>query len=244
MVLHYGSFEQTDETCKRACDGTIAIINDFGSTGYLWSNGATTVSIDDLCGGDVYSFTITYGDYCTQGYSQILIGGPDAIDAQCTVTADESGNGAADGSITAINETGGTPPYSYLWSNGETTQAISGLTSGDYTVSVTDSHQCPNDQSTCSVITIPHRLTQSNDDFGKQISISPNPFVNALSINVTSDEALTITVTDAMGRVVNQYNNVQQSLKMNGDWHNGIYLIRVENTSGSFRKTLKAARVE
>ena len=41
-----------------------------------------------------------------------------------------------------INNINGYPPYSYLWSNGETTSYITGLTNGVYSVSVTDNTGC------------------------------------------------------------------------------------------------------
>ncbi len=46
-------------------------------------------------------------------------------------------NGACDGMITAL-VTGGTPPYSYLWSTGATTSSVSGLCAAYYSVTVTD----------------------------------------------------------------------------------------------------------
>ena len=49
---------------------------------------------------------------------------------------------------------GGTPPYSFSWSNGATTQSISGVASGAYTLTVTDANGCV---TTASVI-VPVRL--------------------------------------------------------------------------------------
>ena len=52
-----------------------------------------------------------------------------------------SGNGNTDGGI-SLNVTGGTTPYSYLWSNSSTTQDITNIVSGQYEVTVTDIHGC------------------------------------------------------------------------------------------------------
>ena len=50
-------------------------------------------------------------------------------------------NGGADGEAT-VNVTGGTPDYSYAWSDGQTTMTATGLSAGSYTVTVTDATGC------------------------------------------------------------------------------------------------------
>ncbi|MEO1260806.1 MAG: gliding motility-associated C-terminal domain-containing protein [Bacteroidota bacterium] len=49
--------------------------------------------------------------------------------------------GGSDGTATAF-PTGGVPPYSYLWENGNTQPTNTNLMAGDYTVSVTDNYGC------------------------------------------------------------------------------------------------------
>jgi len=53
------------------------------------------------------------------------------------IITNESCEAAGEGSIDLL-VTNGTPPYTYLWSNGATTEDISGLTAGEYIVNVTD----------------------------------------------------------------------------------------------------------
>lgn len=63
------------------------------------------------------------------------------LEAQITVSNDVSCFGYSDGSaeVTALN---GTPPFLYSWSNSATTDSITGLPSGTYSVTITDSLMC------------------------------------------------------------------------------------------------------
>ena len=57
------------------------------------------------------------------------------------LTTNESCNGAADGSID-FTVSGGAPPYTFLWSNGQITEDLENLPTGDYWITVTDSNLC------------------------------------------------------------------------------------------------------
>ncbi len=62
----------------------------------------------------------------------------------CTAT-DESCTGAGDGQITT-DVSGGSSPYTYLWSNGSGTGNISALQAGQYIITVTDQNGCERTQ--------------------------------------------------------------------------------------------------
>ena len=131
----------TPVTCAGSSNGAIDLTVSGGTTPYTysWSNGETTEDIDGLTGGD-YTVTVTdaYGCVVSETYnvpeSQDVV----TLEADITpVTCAGSSNGAID-----LTVSGGTTPYTYSWSNGETTEDIDGLTGGDYTVTVTDAYGC------------------------------------------------------------------------------------------------------
>ena len=64
-------------------------------------------------------------------------GSPSASGFGCGASA--GGNGSNCTGTATCNPTGGTPPYSYKWNTGETTQTISNKCSGTYTVTCKDS---------------------------------------------------------------------------------------------------------
>ena len=130
----------SDPRCSDSDDGTIEI-SATGGTGtieILWSTGATTASIDNLSGGD-YSVTVTDGNDCSASASYTLTA-PAELLANVT-TVDESVDGAMDGSASSA-PTGGTTPYTYLWSTGSTEASIDNLSGDSYTVTVTDAQNC------------------------------------------------------------------------------------------------------
>jgi gliding motility-associated-like protein len=105
---------------------------------YLWSNGDTTQDLTGLLAGN-YTVTVTDANNCTITQSEQVTQPPTPI----VITG--SGNTIACGATTGninINVNGGGTPYQYHWSNNSTTQNISNIIAGTYTVSVTDAFGC------------------------------------------------------------------------------------------------------
>jgi gliding motility-associated-like protein len=112
-----------------------------GQYSYLWSNGATTQTATGLVAG-TYSVTVTDA---TNGAVPCQISAtftmiepsPLVVTTYNTIASCGVSNGVA-----ATNVSGGTAPYTYLWSNGSTTAAIFNLAPGTYSVTVSDANGC------------------------------------------------------------------------------------------------------
>lgn len=128
----------TDETCIQA-NGTASVSASGGQAPYTynWSNGATTQSITGLSYGH-YAVTVTDNLGCPR-VKQLYIRRTDPLTLSFTNV--NPGCSQNNGSAT-INVTGGTPPYTYLWNNGATTQTASNLSIGYNSVTVTDANGC------------------------------------------------------------------------------------------------------
>jgi hypothetical protein len=127
-------------SCHSDKDGSIDLSVSGGTPDYSynWNNGATSQDLVGI-GAGTYTVTVTDDNACTDTLT-IIITEPDILDANASST-DETAYGADDGTATS-NPIGGTPPYTYQWSTGETAQSITGLAPGNYTITVTDSLQC------------------------------------------------------------------------------------------------------
>ncbi|MEM7575605.1 MAG: SprB repeat-containing protein, partial [Bacteroidota bacterium] len=134
------SAQVTDVLCNGDETGAIDLTVSGGTPpySYSWSNGATTQDLSDLAAGD-YTGTVTDANGCTIS-ATLTVAEPTALMISAT-TMDVLCNGDATGSID-LTVSGGTPPYSYNWSNGATTQDLSDLAAGDYTGTVTDANGC------------------------------------------------------------------------------------------------------
>lgn len=104
---------------------------------YLWSNNAMTDSQSGLAGGS-YTVTMTDGNGCTAMATSTITNNILSVTMTTNATS-ACGSSNGDASVSVM---GGETPYSYAWSNAATDNAISGLQSGSYKVTVTDNKSC------------------------------------------------------------------------------------------------------
>ncbi|GAB4239322.1 MAG: hypothetical protein Tsb0034_15310 [Ekhidna sp.] len=106
---------------------------------FRWSNGERTQNIEEVAAGE-YSVKIQDANGCSRTLSA-TIAEPPALVAQ-VVDIEHNACYADEQGAVSLNVFGGAPPYSYLWSNGDSTQNIAGLSAGSYDVIVRDSLGC------------------------------------------------------------------------------------------------------
>jgi hypothetical protein len=131
----------TNVSCFGNMDGTAQVQLTGGTApySYLWSTGATSQLISGLLAGN-YTVSISDSNGCTSSASYQVAQPAQPLAATATGT-DIGCTGGNTGTAT-VSATGGTAPYSYLWSNGATSTSITGLAAGSYNVVVTDANGC------------------------------------------------------------------------------------------------------
>lgn len=131
--------EFTWVSCNGDMDGE-AIVSTQGGSGtytYLWNDGNTSSTRTGLSSG-IYKVTVSDG--ANQVIKAGIVGAPSLL--ELTFTSTLVTNPIQDnGSAMAIVQ-GGAKPYTYGWDNGITTQSISNLTTGIYSLTVTDAGGC------------------------------------------------------------------------------------------------------
>lgn len=119
---------------------TIIVTGGIPTYTYLWSNGETAATASVLKAA-TYTVTVTETSYACSITKTITINEPASLSLISSTTDPicTNNNGSA-----AITASGGTEPYSYLWStnNNNTTDTISSLLAGTYSVTVTDTNGC------------------------------------------------------------------------------------------------------
>jgi gliding motility-associated-like protein len=130
----------TDVTCFAGGSITASASGGTGTLNYNWSNSQSGASISGLSAG-AYSVTITDQNSCSISTTYNVSTASGAVVIGNGVVADASCNGSSDGSVT-INPSGGTGVLTSTWSNSQTGNTISGLSSGAYSVTVSDATGC------------------------------------------------------------------------------------------------------
>lgn len=137
----------TSLLCFGECTGSILLTpHGVQAYSYIWNDGNTSQNRYNLCAG-TYRVTLTDGLSCTDTM-QVNISEPTELHVQITnVNSTGCGSDWNTGSA-LVQASGGTAPYQYLWSHGDTDSLAQNLYVGTFSVTVTDANQC---QKTLSV---------------------------------------------------------------------------------------------
>lgn len=227
LALSYDA-NLVDESCGGYENGSIAIVNlpTGGLYTFDWSNGANESNITDLPQGE-YLLTITDFFGC-ETLDTFEITGPAAVEADITVT-DATCNTCDDGEATA-QPTGGSSPYTYAWSNGETTATATGLEAGNHTVTITDDNGCEYEFTAEVGVTVGIR-----DLANVTVKLYPNPFSNQLTLRLelgASDAQWHLY--DPAGRVVMSGSAAghSETIIPTHDLNSGVYHLHLQDEHG------------
>ncbi len=214
------SFEYENVDSCSINNGSINLIVDTNSGippfSYIWSNGATVEDLFNLTPGS-YSYQVTDSSGCNNSGTVTISSIPpltfSIVSQTDSIHCSLNGTGNID-----IDINGGTSPYSYLWSNGATTQDLNNLSAGTYSLTVTDSIGC-------NVLNSPisFSIIQIND-----LQLSDSSLIN---IKCHDDTNGFINVTVSNGLSPNNY-----------EWSNGATTEDLNNlTAGTYSVTVSDA---
>ena len=155
-ILSSSTLNSHDVSCNGGSDGIGIVIASGGTQPYnfIWDNGFIGDSITNLIPGN-YGLTITDANGCFI-LDSVIINQPTVLNSSISNTSGVNCFGGNNGYAIAIGS-GGTPPYTYLWDNGQTGNVSTNLYAGTYNVTINDANNCSS--STNAIITTPSGLT-------------------------------------------------------------------------------------
>ncbi len=190
------------------CPGQIATISFVDSLSYpLWNNGSTESQITVNTGTAIQLLAIQPNGCFANLEANIQTSSPVQFTAETTfITCNGLNDGAVDVTLTS-----GLEPVSYSWSNGQTTQDLENLTTGNYTLTAVSAHGCSRSQvySVTQPLIINGILSESNGTLtiGSITGGTPPytftwenfPGETGNTVNFDTPGSYTINITDSRG---------------------------------------------
>jgi len=182
-------------SCHGGSDGSIDLtVSNAISPAYAWSNTSSSEDLTDIPAGS-YSVTVVDASQCADT-ATYFVTEPPAILLSGTILhllCNSDNSGAID-----LTASGGTPPFSFVWSNNAATADINGLAAGNYSVTATDSNFCTAtasfaltqpDSVELSYVKTDVRCTGGNDGaIDVSITGGTSPFQTIWSNNATTED--------------------------------------------------------
>ncbi len=139
MVL---SLDAEPITCFGEANGSVSVQVSSGGTGpfsYQWSNNTSNDNISGLAAG-TYSVSVTDDNGCV-AESSVVLNEPPILTLNLTGSIQPTCSASLNGSL-SVQAGGGQLPYTYSWDSGQSTASISGLSAGDYSLTLMDANGC------------------------------------------------------------------------------------------------------
>ncbi len=219
----------TQVSCSGANDGAIDLSTVGGTAPFVydWNSGfSASEDISGLSAG-VYSVVVTDANGCVATIAATIID-PVALTASSSVI-DASSASSSDGVATIIPN-GGIAPYTYAWSSGQTSQTITGVAPGTYSVTITDANGC----SIVETVIVGFAVSAQEIEGLSSISLSPNPTDQVFTLSLEFDQSMDISIQliNTLGQVLDTEIASNQSIQKTYDLDlaAGMYFIRI--TSG------------
>ena len=242
----------TNVSCPSGNNGVIKVTpsGGVGPYTYLWLPiNKTTATVSGLTAG-TYTVTVTDAKGC-KNVSTHTVGQPLPIVISFTVK-NVSCFGGTDGEVNT-DVTGGTAPYTYVWTGGKTTEDLTGLKMGTYILTVTDNAGCKASRSV--TITQPLLLTAMISSTNETCNESDNGTVAVMPAGgtlpytyswqptgATTDSVkslvagtYSVTVTDSKGCLVNKSVTVSEPLPVDVAFDDQRNVSCFSGTDGAIR---------
>lgn len=208
-------------SCNGESDGNI-VVTGSGGTGdlvYSWDNDFTGNTLDGLAAGN-YNLTVTDANGCQSTFGPYEVTEPEALMLEIAETTSDS-----EYAIEAM-VSGGTAPYTYLWSDGATTASRERLADGEYTVTVTDANGCI---ITSEIIVV---MTSVEDLGVGNFNMYPNPVNDVLNLRYSTSERVSFKLFNQLGQEVLSIANNTQRIDLN-KVATGTYFLQISTENGS-----------
>ncbi len=220
------NIQVTEPNCAGGNDGQITV-NTSGGSGvisYLWSNGNSGNTAYNLNSGN-YSVTATDVNNCISD-STIFVSQPFSLAVSISHT-DETCANCKNGTM-SVSASGGTQPYSYQWTNGETSPSIDSLAAGIYSVIILDANGC---YITASDTVLPAILEVEEINSELQFTIYPNPNDGKFNLMISQFDNLKmkkIEIFNLIGEKLYSKIPTTSNEQLSTNLEIGIYFVKLE----------------